>query len=217
MMTNEVTTTTTGFAALTAEAKPIIEAALRRVEWRGPAPVLTKAISPADRAVLQRRLHAIEPVMKRAGGEYVATTMARMFSAFTSATLDLAEMKSKLRVYDVALSELPRWAISEVATGIVRGEYGELAFVPTPPQIAGWVKKKAAVLSGEAALIRRLLDAKVEPEASPEDRAAVSKRMRALIAEISAPTESGPTAPEPIAGHPAIPAGAAGEPEGSPE
>lgn len=113
----------------------------------------------------------------------IGAVLALLQCAFPSAPMDPMAAKANVRGYALALEGVPAFALDEAARRILKGEAGlKHAFLPTPPQLRDVANEASRPARWHAVQLRRLLEAEVEPETSPEAR----ERVRAMVADLAA-------------------------------
>lgn len=111
-------------------------------------------------------------------------TVAKLLLAFPTANMSEAIAAARKEGYQVALCDVPTWAVDAAGKRWMRGEVGVLAdqpnlsFPPSPPQLRLLALDELATVRGSSIRANKLLNAKVRKEISPEERERVLKNIR---------------------------------------
>lgn len=97
--------------------------------------------------------------------------------AFAAPTTD-RQADERTKAYELALLNIPTWAVKAAVHRYLSGGYGEVTFCPTPPQLAIAARAQLENLVAESNALRRLLNARVEDE--PRERVS-AERVQALL------------------------------------
>ena len=81
-------------------------------------------------------------------------------------TAEAADMR--MMAYDMALEEVPTWAIEEAVRRWISGKCGERRFAPTPPELRCAADEVVTITRGKIASLRWLAKAEVAAPPTPE-------------------------------------------------
>jgi hypothetical protein len=109
-----------------------------------------------------------------------------LFASFPAANLSDQVALAKVAGYQMALRDLPAWAIERAAEKWICGEVDPNAtFAPSPPQLKSIAEGVVDAVEGERASLQRLVNA--EPLSAlpppPATRSISEKSLRAMVAE----------------------------------
>lgn len=108
---------------------------------------------------------------------------AKLLAVFPAGNLSEAVIDARSEAYQIALEDVPTWAVEAAAKHWLKGEVyalndkPNLSFPPSPPQLRAlaldeWAKARAALWR-----YRRLMDGKTERVVPLEDRRPLPKEM----------------------------------------
>lgn len=115
--------------------------------------------------------------------EAALAEVGKLLCAFPAAPLSTAATKARMEAYDIALEDVPAWAVEAAARRWIKGEVAtlgdkvNLSFPPSPPQLRAlaldeWAKARAALWR-----YRRLMEGKTERVVPLEKRRPLPKEM----------------------------------------
>ena len=103
-------------------------------------------------------------------------------AAFPAADVEPGQARAVVRGFLMALEGVPAFALDEGVRRVLRGQAGLPAgFMPTPPQFRQVVDDISLPARWYARRLRFLLEAPVEREVSPEERARVAALLRGIV------------------------------------
>lgn len=126
-------------------------------------------------------------------------SVAKLLLTFPTANMTEAMAAARKEGYHVALCDLPTWAIDAAGKRWMRGEVTvlgdkpNLSFPPSPPQLRLLALDEIASVRGASIRAKKLLNAKVRKEVTPEERERVLRRIRKEFPSVSAPKSSAST------------------------
>jgi len=176
---------TTGQAAPTFSLPRLLEELLKQAEVSQRETTIPRALTTAERSTLSQI--ATEADMWANVKPEVPTmleTVARLLLAFPTANMSEAIAAARKDAYQVALEDVPTWAVAAAGKRWVRGDVAilgdkvNLSFPPSPPQLRLLALDEVANVRGAGIRAKKLLNAKVRKEISPEERARVLKKIR---------------------------------------
>lgn len=177
------------------EVDPKTGAIVRRV---ATIPASKMPTGPQRLAIAQRieELHAASrpgPLQKTL--QYIGQLVAE----HAPARLDEDTAAVKIDAYEDAVGDLPAWAIREAIRRWRRGEVSaspeDLKFAPKPAKLRAVAQGIAAVATGQAIRLQRILDAEPAEELTDAQRAEMQRRLAGLPVKIDvtpAPEPRGP-------------------------
>lgn len=153
-------------------------------EWT-PTPSISRSLTAGEAAWVRSRLDEVEPFAEAQYDRRTAMMeVARMLAALSTAAITEAQAAARASAYAEALDGIPTWAIVAGRRDWYCGDVDplenvNLAFPPSPGQLAILARRRWYPVRGEAIRLRRLLIA-TAPHERPADPAMV-KRIQNLV------------------------------------
>lgn len=143
------------------------------------------ALTVAQRTDVERHVSILEKACKTGPVERVGAALAGILSAFPQQQASNEEQMARASMYQIALDDLPAWAVERGVKMWMRRENPEgrenYAFAPSPPQLRRLAWVAFGKVKGELQVLSRLLAAQVDPELSSEQRAASLARLQQIV------------------------------------
>lgn len=144
---------------------------------------------PADRALtvdqqasLRSRYADIDRLMTPCDKRWIASEINQLFLGYPSMKRGAEDLAMLVSKYASALHGAPAWAVMDVCSAITRGRLGKPNFVPTAPEIAGWVDEHLEAIRKEFWNLHKLLNARIEERLpTDEERAATVAKVQGLV------------------------------------
>lgn len=131
--------------------------------------------------MLQARCDELFAGLAPATSEAISRYVSALKVTMPSRATDEAGAAMEMRLTVKALETFPEWAIADVCRRYLDGRLGKGRFAPTPAEIAQDCRALLTIHQEEATKAKRILEAEVYTEATPEER----ERMLRLIREAS--------------------------------
>ncbi len=126
-------------------------------------------------------------------------TVGLLLSSFPRQAASPETVELLMAAFDMALEEIPTWAVETAARGWIGGAFGPKDFAPTPPQLALAAAREVKILRGKIITLRQLAAIKVEPEPTEEQRQRVQDLVKNMRwNSMDEPEAAVDPAPEPI-------------------
>ena len=146
-----------------------LERTLRPEEVASQTPTLPRPLTVEECSTLSRSLAEVAPYAD-AKPDPVSSLrhVARLLLGFPAAALSEAAAEARGEAYEVAIEDVPAWAVQAGARRWIRGDVApcgdrvNLAFPPSPPQLRALAMDEWAKTRGAAWRIRRLLAGRPE-------------------------------------------------------
>jgi hypothetical protein len=146
-----------------------------------------------QRLAIQQRIEELHAAARPGPLPKTLQYVGQLVSEHAPSRLDEETASIKIDAYEDAVGDLPAWAVREAIRRWRRGEVSasadDLKFAPKPAQLRRIAQSVAAVATGQALRLQRILDAEPEEELSEAERAANQRRLAALIPDMRAGVE----------------------------
>lgn len=154
-----------------------LERTLRPEEMASRTPTLSRALTPGERSILSQLIDDIAPLAEAKPDAFRSLRqVAKLLMMFPASDLSEAVVDARSEAYEIALEDLPAWAVEAAAKRWIKGDVAalderpNLSFPPSPPQLRAlaldeWAKARAALWR-----YRRLLGGKTERVVPLKDR-----------------------------------------------
>lgn len=161
-----------------------LERTLRPEEMASRTPTLSRALTPAERSILSQLVDDIAPLAEARPDAFRSLKqVAKLLAVFPAGDLSDAVIDARSEAYEIALEDVPAWAVEAAAKRWIKGDVSalidkpNLSFPPSPPQLRAlaldeWAKARAALWR-----YRRLMAGKVERVVALEDRRPLPEEM----------------------------------------
>ena len=163
----------------------LVEDYAAAVTFQGGVWSISDRRAPAGRdlAALEDRQRQLIDALAPGPLHDIQRAVLQMFMGFPSSnTLD---MQGAVAAYAAALSVYPAWSVVKACEDVVRGRVGgNKAFAPSAAELSAHVTGILSDAKREAALIKRVLEAQIYREVTPEEKERVSAGLHALAAEL---------------------------------
>ena len=110
--------------------------------------------------------------------------IAKLLAGFPVAHDGSVSTELAMEQYVEAVEDIPAWAVAAARSAIVKGQFGEMKWAPTPSQFASAARSRLRQAEDDLSDIRRIMSAEVDEtiNRTPEELA----RHDALVAEARA-------------------------------
>lgn len=136
-----------------------------------------------QRSILRQDAASILATMHPGPMREIMGAVARLLIAFPATDPGIAG-EARAEAYEVALEDLPAWAVAAACLDWLQGKRGtggeNYAFAPSPPQLRRLADLHASVARGKAYTLGLLAEAVAEPEFSDEHRREMQRRLGAI-------------------------------------
>jgi len=161
-----------------------LERTLRPEEAASRTPTLSRALTPDERSILSQLVDDVAPLAEAKPDAFKSLRqVAKLLAVFPAGNISEAVIDARSEAYEIALEDVPAWAVEAAAKRWIKGDVAiladrpNLAFPPSPPQLRAlaldeWAKARAALWR-----YRRLMDGKTERVVPLEDRRPLPKEM----------------------------------------
>ncbi|WP_370674678.1 hypothetical protein [Pleomorphomonas sp. PLEO] len=161
-----------------------LERTLRPEEAASRTPTLSRALTPDERSILSQLVDDIAPLAEAKPDAFNSLRqVAKLLAVFPAGNLSDAVIDARSEAYEIALEDVPAWAVEAAAKRWIKGEVAilgdkpNLSFPPSPPQLRAlaldeWAGARAALWR-----YRRLMDGKTERVVPLDKRRPLSKEM----------------------------------------
>lgn len=145
---------------------------------------MSRALTPDERSILSQLVDDVAPLAEAKPDAFRSLKqVAKLLAVFPAGNFSEAVIDARSEAYEIALEDVPAWAVEAAAKRWIKGDVDalgdrpNLSFPPSPPQFRAlaldeWAKARAALWR-----YRRLLDAKTERVVPLEDRRPLPKEM----------------------------------------
>jgi hypothetical protein len=142
----------------------------------------SQAPTTAERAAIQQRVDVLGQALGHVVVDRMAIAVVGLLDCFPAAALDDAAAARRAKGFTAALDDIPAWAVEAACRAWLRGEVdgGASRFAPTPPELRKACLQQMAPVIRQRRMLERVLQAEIEPEYSPEERAAQLGRLKRL-------------------------------------
>jgi hypothetical protein len=137
-------------------------------------------ISPTLRRQMTTAANSLAGIMTEKDPKRETKTIGLLLSSFPRQASSLESMELLMAAFDMALEEVPTWAVEEAARGWIAGVHGPKSFAPTPPQLRLAADREVKILRGKIITLRQLAEVKVEPTPTEEQRQRVQSLIKGL-------------------------------------
>lgn len=149
-----------------------------------------------ERSTLSQLIAEVEPYAE-AKPDIAATLreVVGLLLAFPAANVSEAAAKARSAAYEIALDDVPTWAVRAAVKRWLRGdvaclgERANLAFPPSPPQLRGLVMDEWAKARGALWRYRRLANGKPEV-AKPVGSREIPEAVKAILKGLARTAEA---------------------------
>ncbi|PIO96157.1 hypothetical protein [Pleomorphomonas carboxyditropha] len=161
-----------------------LERTLRPEEAASRTPTLSRALTEDERSILSRLVDEVAPLAEAKPDSMIALQeAAKLLTVFPAGNISEAVLDARSKAYDIALEDVPAWAVEAAARRWIKGEVAtlgdkpNLSFPPSPPQLRAlaldeWAKARAVLWR-----YRRLMEGKTERVVPLEKRRPLPKEM----------------------------------------
>lgn len=151
----------------------------RRMQVRDVA-----APTDAEKSVLVARREALLTTLQPAHPDEIGRAISMMRQAFDGGpAMSQEDISTTRKLYVMALSPFPMWAVSEACRQVIEGKAGlNTAFAPKPPQMAELCRSLVMPFREEKGRIDAILTAEVYTLPSDEERARIAAGFDELVA-----------------------------------
>lgn len=135
-------------------------------------------------------LHSMD---EKQAKEAIAALVSRLLLTYPQSHRGKQDESEQLvGVYVEALIDLPLWAVHAACQGWIRGEAdGDNRFRPSAAELRKLAQRKCIPFRQELEQIKRILNAKIHNEPTPEERQRVLERFQTVLADtMSVPKEA---------------------------
>lgn len=149
---------------------PDVESLIASVQTDGRLPEGTN-LSTSSRQQMFEMSERLQAIMADKRPEVETKTLTFLLSVFPrqAGSGDVSDML--LMAYDMALEDVPTWAVEEAARRWISGKCGERRFAPTPPEMRLAADEVVLLARGRAAVLRTIAKAEIVIPPTPEQLA----------------------------------------------
>lgn len=162
-----------------------------RLQWvqavKGHSIKFSSAPSAAERAQLTARRNAVADALVPASPAEIARLVSVMLIGFPTQRATEAEAKQRLALYVSQIANRPQWAVKSACEKFLRGATpSNAAFAPSVAELASAVDAATASARAELSALNAILNAGVEAQNQPGDKAAMRASIDEVLAELRA-------------------------------
>ncbi len=154
-----------------------LERTLQPTEAASRTPTLSRALTPDERSILLQLVDEVAPYAEAKPDAFSALRhVAKLLAAFPAGNMSDAVIDARSEAYDVALEDVPAWAVEVAAKRWIKGDVAtlgdkpNLSFPPSPPQLRVLALDELSKMRSALWRYRRLLAGRVERIVPPELR-----------------------------------------------
>lgn len=149
-----------------------------------------------QRLAIAQRIEELHAASRPGPLQKTLQYIGQLVAEHAPARLDEDTAAVKIDAYEDAVGDLPAWAIREAIRRWRRGEVSgatadDLRFAPKPAKLRDIARGIAAVATGQAIRLQRILDAEPAEELTDAQRAEMQRRLAAETAPAIARAEAG--------------------------
>ena len=146
-----------------------LERTLQPTEAASRTPTLSRALTPDERSILSQLVDEVAPYAEAKPDAFSALRqVAKLLAVFPAGNMSDAVIDARSEAYDIALEDVPAWAVEVAAKRWIKGEVAilgdkpNLSFPPSPPQLRALALDELAKMRGALWRYRRLLAGRPE-------------------------------------------------------
>lgn len=143
------------------------------------------ALTKSERMAVESHVAELEQATRNGPDERIGSALAKLLSAFPSQSASDEIANARAGAYRLALDGLPAWSIERAVTWWLQRQKGEgkenYAFAPSAPQLRRLADLAVQPMKAQLGRMRRLLDARVEHEPTPEERDRNLSRLQSIF------------------------------------
>ena len=172
--------------ATTVFCVPWLKSAKNGLRREGDRWILNEPLTPDQRTGLTNLAESLTSRLCARPTDEKARTVevAKLLSCFPVGKDGATATKLAMSQYLEAVEDVPAWAVADARSAIVRGQFGEMKWAPTPAQFASAARARLRQAEDDLSDINRIVGADVDETVTrtPEELA----RHEALMAETRA-------------------------------